>query len=174
MNGADARSVQMFTLAHELAHIWLGTEGLSGFEPLFPGGTDVEDWCNRAAAELLAPEQELRAHWMKARRAASPFEALARTLKVSPVVAARRALDLEIIGRNGFVDFYAGYVSRERRLGTEPGAGEFYNNQNERVGELFTTQVLRAAMEAASDSRKPMTLQGCVEEPSRSTPSGLA
>ena len=131
VNGADARSVQMFTLAHELAHIWLGTEGLSGFEPLFPGGTDVEDWCNRAAAELLAPEQELRAHWMKARRAASPFEALARTLKVSPVVAARRALDLEIIGRNGFVDFYAGYVSRERRLGTEPGAGEFYNNQNE-------------------------------------------
>ena len=147
VNGADARSAQMFTLAHELAHIWLGTEGLSGFESLFPGGTDVEDWCNRAAAELLAPEQELRAHWMKARRLASPFEALARTLKVSPVVAARRALDIEVIGRDEFVDFYEGYVSRERRLGTEPGAGEFYNNQDERVGELFTTQVLRAAME---------------------------
>ena len=63
VNGADAKSAQMFTLAHELAHIWLGTEGLSGFKTLFPGGTDVEDWCNRAAAELLAPAQELRARW---------------------------------------------------------------------------------------------------------------
>ena len=50
VNGADAKSAQMFTLAHELAHIWLGEEGLSGFENLLPGGTDVEDWCNRAAA----------------------------------------------------------------------------------------------------------------------------
>lgn len=160
VNGADARSVQMFTLAHELAHIWLGTEGLSGFESLFPSGTDVEDWCSRAAAELLAPEQELRAHWMKARRAASPFEALTRTLKVSPVVAARRALDLEIIGRDGFVDFYKGFVRRERRLGTEPVAGEFYNNQNERVGELFTTQVLRAAMEGRIGFREAYDLTG--------------
>ena len=147
VNGADAKSAQMFTLAHELAHIWLGTEGLSGFESLFPGDTDVEDWCNRAAAELLAPEQELKAHWRKAKRAASPFEALARRFKVSPVVAARRALDLKLIGRDRFFEFYEGYVGRERRHGTEPSGGDFYNNQNTRVGELFATHVLRAAME---------------------------
>ena len=147
VNGADAKSAQMFTLAHELAHIWLGTEGLSGFESLVPGGTDIEDWCNRAAAELLAPERELRVHWRKARRAESPFGALARRFKVSPVVAARRALDLKLIGRNRFFEFYDDYVGRERRHGTEPSGGDFYNNQNTRVGELFATHVLRAAME---------------------------
>ena len=55
--------------ARSRAHVWLGTGGLSGFESLLPGGTDVEDWCNRAAAELLAPERELRARWDQVRRA---------------------------------------------------------------------------------------------------------
>ena len=75
----------MFTLAHELAHVWLGSVGLSGFEGLFPGGTDVEDWCNRAAAECLVPARTVRAQWVEVRREPSPFEALARSFKVSPV-----------------------------------------------------------------------------------------
>ena len=83
-NGADAKSAQMFTLAHELAHIWLGSEGVSGFEGLSPHGTDVEDWCNRAAAEFLAPAQEVRARRAKAKRQGKPFEALARPFKGEP------------------------------------------------------------------------------------------
>ena len=64
----------MFTLAHELAHIWLGAEGLSGFESLLPSGTDMEDWCNRAASEFLVPAGELRECWRKIRHETSPFE----------------------------------------------------------------------------------------------------
>ena len=115
VNGADAKSAQMFTLAHELAHIWLGTEGLSGFESLLPGGTDVEDWCNVAAGEFLAPERELRARWRQVRREASPFQDLAQAFKVSPVVAARRTLDLNLVDRNTFFDFYKRYVNREQK-----------------------------------------------------------
>ena len=160
VNGADAKSAQMFTLAHELAHIWLGTEGLSGFETLIPGGTDVEDWCNRAAAELLAPERELRTRWPEVRREASPFEALARTFKVSPVVAARRILDLNLVDRSTFFDFYKRYVHREQRGGTKPSGGDFYNNQNTRVGKLFATQVLRAAMEGRIGFKEAYDLTG--------------
>ena len=85
-----------------------------------------------------------------------PFEALARTFKVSPVIAARRALDLHLVDRGVFFDFYERYVSRELRGGAKPSGGDFYNNQNTRVGELFATQVLRAAMEGRIGSRKPM------------------
>ena len=160
VNGADAKSAQMFTLAHELAHIWLGIEGVSGFEALLPGGTDVENWCNRAAAELLAPAREVRVDWEKAKRKASPFEALARTFKVSPVVAARRALDLNLVDRSTFFDFYERYVNKERTGGTTPSGGDFYNNQNTRVGERFAMQVLRAAMEGRIGFKKAYDLTG--------------
>ena len=160
VNGADAKSAQMFTLAHELAHIWLGTEGLSGFESLIPGGSDVEDWCNQAAAELLVPARELGARWQQVRREARPFDALARTFKVSPVVAARRALDLNLVDRSAFFHFYERYVNRERRSGTMPSGGDFYNNQNTRVGELFAVQVLRAAMEGRIGFKEAYDLTG--------------
>ena len=146
VNGADAKSAQMFTLAHELAHIWLGEEGLSGFENLLPGGTEVEDWCNRAAAELLVPSRELRERWIQVRRKQRPFEALARSFKVSPVVAARRAMDLKLIERRTFFGFYEGYIKREHRGGTTSSGGDFYNNQNARVGRYFASHVMGAAM----------------------------
>ena len=160
VNGADAKSAQMFTLAHELAHIWLGTEGISGFEVLFPGGSDVEEWCNRAAAELLAPARELRARWREVRREVSAFEELARTFKVSPVVAARRALDLNLVDRSIFFDFYKRYVDREHKGGMKSSGGDFYNNQNTRVGELFGIQVLRAAMEGRIGFKQAYDLTG--------------
>ena len=160
VNGADAKSAQMFTLAHELAHIWLGTEGVSGFEALFPGGSDVEDWCNRAAAELLAPARELRGRWREVRREASPFQELARTFKVSPIVAARRALDLNLVDRSTFFDFYKGYVNREHKGATKSSGGDFYNNQNTRVGELFGVQVLRAALEGRIGFKEAYDLTG--------------
>ena len=147
INGADARSAQMFTLAHELAHIWLGVEGLSGFAAVFPGGTDVEDRCNRAAAEFLVPARQMRARWSEVRREASPFELLARRFKVSPIVVGRRALDLGLVDRDDFFDFYREYTGRERTRAAKTSGGDFYSNQNTRVGEYFAGHVVRAALE---------------------------
>ena len=160
VNGADAKSAQMFTLAHELAHIWLGTEGVSGFESLFPSGSDVEEWCNAAAAELLVPSEELASRWHQVKRGPKPFETLARAFKVSPVVAARRALDLSLIDRDAFRDFYKGYVKHDLAGGGSSTGGNFYNNQNTRVGELFASHVFRAAMEGRIGFKAAYDLTG--------------
>lgn len=161
VNGADTKSAQMFTLAHELAHIWLGKKGLSGFEMLLPGETDVEKWCNQTASEFLVPAQELRTHWENVRHEANPFEELARIFKVSPIVAARRALDLKFVPRSSFFDFYKDYVRRElKKDDAKSSGGHFYNTQNSRVGKLFAIRVLRAAKEGRIQFKEAHDLTG--------------
>ena len=163
VNGADAKSAQMFTLAHELAHLWLGADGsgLSGFPGIFPEGGAIEAFCNKAAAEFLVPEAELRAWWPEVQREAAPFEILARRFKVSPVVIGRRAMDLRLVDRQHFFDFYEAYTRQERRQKQAGGGGgDFYNNQNARVGSLFAVQVIRAAKEGRIGFKQAYDLTG--------------
>src|SRR5260370_10878558 len=89
INGADTKAAQMFTLAHELAHIWLGQSALSDTGPASSPSGSVEAWCNRVAAELLSPLAELRRE-LAADEAIDALPALARAFKVSTLVSLRR------------------------------------------------------------------------------------
>ncbi len=160
VNGADAKSAQMFTLAHELAHIWLGQSALSDIGLVSRPSQDVEVWCNRASAEFVVPERELRAIWPDVRHEDSPFETLARRFKVSPIVAGRRAMDLRLVSREDFFAFYHEYIARERNRRSASGGGDFYNNQNTRVGERFALHVIRAAKSGRVTFKEAYSLTG--------------
>lgn len=161
VNGADFKSAQIFTLAHELAHLWIGKDGVSNFEALQPTHHAVEVWCNAAAAEFLVPADELRERWPQAERYDEPFLALARRFKVSPIVAARRALDLGLISSQVFFAFYEDYAKDERRLKTaRPNRGNFWNTQNVRVGRRFGSAVVRSAREGRLLYRDAFNLTG--------------
>ena len=163
VNGADAKSAQMFTLAHELAHLWLGDmgKGLSGFQGLQPDGGAVEEFCDHVAAEFLVPAVELEDAWRDVARSETRFEDLARRFKVSPVVIGRRAMDLDLVEPEQFFRFYDDYTQREHRSQqTGAGGGDFYNNQNTRVGQLFASQVIRAAKEGRIGFKEAYDLTG--------------
>lgn len=162
VNGADAKSAQIFTLAHELAHIWLGSEGegLSGFDGIFPGNTRIEKFCDQAAAELLVPASELKERWRAVKGAAAAFEQIARQFKVSQIVAGRRAMDLGLVSRKTFFAFYESYTRNERQAPRRVGGGDFYNNQNTRVGAKFATNVIYAALEGRLSFKEAYDLTG--------------
>lgn len=73
INGADFTSAQMFTLIHELVHIWIGEGGVSNFEVMQPLPIEIERYCNAVAAEVLVPRAELTKYWPLVRGVANPF-----------------------------------------------------------------------------------------------------
>jgi Zn-dependent peptidase ImmA (M78 family) len=137
----------MFTLAHELAHVWLAESAAFDLRGMQAATDDVERACDRIAAEFLVPEEALRALWPEVRNLAAPFECLARQFKVSPIVAARRALDLCLVSRSDFFEFYDATRNDERRRMSASGGGNFWNTQGVRVSPRFGEAVVLAARE---------------------------
>ena len=168
VNGADAKSAQMFTLAHEFAHLWLGKsgEGLSAFKALEPDNRRskfhaVEQFCDQVAAEFLVPASEIIETWPSVANSDTPFEELARRFKVSPIVIGRRAMDLKLVRRREFFNFYRVYQDREqKRKQSSKGGGNFYKSQNVRLGRLFATHLIRAAKEGRVGFKEAYSLSG--------------
>ncbi len=145
VNGADVRAAQMFTLAHELAHICFGSSAAFDLREIHVADDPMEKKCDQAAAEFLVPAELMSDRWQEAKEEEDPFVYIARLFKVSEIVAARRALDLGLISKDTFLKFYEGYRKRVYKKQTDksPG-GDFYATQNMRVGRIFATNVILA------------------------------
>lgn len=160
VNGADFRAAQMFTLAHELAHLALGRSGISGFEQFQTGHIGNERLCDRTAAELLVPEAEFREYWPRVADGDDPFRSVARHFRVSRIVAARRALDLGKIRGDRFWDYYKEYRSTAKEASAATDGGEFWNTQRWRIGRRFAEAVVRAVREERLLYREAYMLTG--------------
>jgi Zn-dependent peptidase ImmA (M78 family) len=147
VNGADAKAAQMFTLAHELAHVIFGSSAAFDLRQLTAATAPIEQACNRAAAEFLVPIELLRQRWRGVGNQANPFDSLAHQFKVSQLVAARRALDAQLITRDRFFAFYAEYLAHERKKTDDSEGGNFYATQHQRVGSRMASAIVRAVRE---------------------------
>lgn len=142
INARDATTAQLFTLVHELAHLWLGESGVS--DPFAHSDSGIERLCNAAAAEFLVPGQELKARWQRTGSFHDQCVALARDFKVSPAVIAIRARTLALTSQTALDEFLEAQRAGWKRS-KRAGGGNFYTNTLTRNGRPFVRAVLTAA-----------------------------
>ncbi|MFA5819610.1 MAG: ImmA/IrrE family metallo-endopeptidase [Bacteroidales bacterium] len=141
INNADGKSAQMFTIVHELAHIWTGHSAGFDFRKLQPANDPIELLCDKVAAEFLVPENTFNEVWSY-----NPsIKYASRYFKVSEIVIARRALDTGKITKKQFFYFYEEYTSREitKKENQSPG-GDFYATTKKRLSITFATHINNA------------------------------
>ncbi|MEN5099545.1 ImmA/IrrE family metallo-endopeptidase [Stenotrophomonas sp. TWI809] len=147
INGQDAVVASVFTLMHEIAHIWLGESGVSDLSPT----TDraIEIFCNAVSAEVLVPNHEFLAQWTNTPN----VEALARLFRVSRAVIARRAFDNGVISWPEF-EVYLRPVPRKPR---EPG-GDPFRTIPVRNSKRLTRAVVGSALSGETLLREAASL----------------
>ena len=146
INGADTKAAQMFTLAHELAHVWSGQSAVSDAQPTAVPDQQVERWCNEVAAELLVPLEEMRQAYHPGAELAEEAGQLARRFKVSTLVILRRIRDVGGLTQEQFWQAY--HAELERLLAIPRGSGgNFYLTQAARVSKRFAAALCASTLE---------------------------
>ena len=159
INGADTKAAQIFTLAHELAHIWLGSTAVSDARLEQSQVTDsLERWCNAVAAELLVPLASIREAHRHGADLTGELERLARFYKVSTLVILRRVFDAGYLERADYNAAYEAELERVRDKMRASSGGDFYNTQPARVSKRFARAVVADTLEGRTLRRDAFRL----------------
>jgi Zn-dependent peptidase ImmA (M78 family) len=156
INNSDAQPAKLFTLIHELAHVWLGKSAGFDTNKLLPANDPVEQLCDQIAAEFLVPAKVFKLAWQEI---PNPI-ILSRRFKVSKIVIARRALDLGFITKAEFFQWYNKWQEEWAQIKANSGGGDFYNNQPNRVSLRFAAFVERAVHSGRISYREAYKLTG--------------
>jgi Zn-dependent peptidase ImmA (M78 family) len=159
INGADTKAAQMFTLAHELAHIWLGQSALSDVGPISAPSQSVEAWCNRVAAELLVPLAILRDEYKSGAELRVELDRLARRFKVSTLVILRRLHDAGGLSTEQLWQAYGAELERLRSI-TKGSGGDFYLTLGARVSKRFARALVVSTLEGQTSFTEAFRMLG--------------
>jgi len=141
INNADAKAAQMFSLIHELAHIWLGKSAGFDLRNIEPANDPIELHCDKIAAEFLVPEELFEHKWEYLKN----FYDLAKFFKVSQLVIARRALDLKKITKQEFISFYIQYIKDVTKITeSKKSGGNSKYLFKKRLNLIFATHINNA------------------------------
>lgn len=143
VNTQDAKSAQLFTLVHELAHLLFNEDGVDGSVYELPG---EESLCDSVAAEVLVPTSLVFSSFDKL-PADKAIEAVRSATKASEIVCLRRAYELGCITKNEYFAMYARYKKKLEELGIKnrpkksDDGPSYYIVKRSMMGKLFSDTV---------------------------------
>lgn len=159
INSDDWSAAQLFTLVHELAHIWIAESGISNETEINTGHKDklhpVELFCNEVAANALMPSALMNTIDSKVFATSKGVFNVAKKLGVSSIALAVRALNLQLISpihyhklKNeielDFLEFKKKELEKTEKQKASEGGPNYYMLQLQKNGKLFTQMVLDA------------------------------
>lgn len=160
VNGTDTKAAQIFTVVHELAHLWIGQSAVSDAKPDQGSSGAIEQWCNQVAAEMLVPEADLRAE-LEGSPSADQVQSLAARFRVSTLVVLRRMHDCGFLDTAQFIEAFG--LERERVMAFDrnrkPG-GNFFNTLPVRASKRFTHAIVGSTLEGQTLYRDAFRLLG--------------
>ena len=165
INGRDFKGAQIFTFAHELAHIWSGQGGISNPDYGLTREREdshLEQFCNRVAAETLVPRKDFRSRWgFSGSGWEDNLSKLSGHYKVSPMVVLRKAQDEDFVSLDEYKIAYSGLVERATKAQqADDSGGNFHNTVIARNGGEFTGAVVSSAAEGSLLSSEAADLLG--------------
>lgn len=161
INSNDTVSAKMFTLAHELAHLWLGESGISDMLVERIPDEKIERWCNKVAAELLVPLTDLEDSYSADHDLHMEMERLARYYKVSTLVVLRRIFDMGVIAVETFWKNWNEELDRIKKIERPSGdGGDFYRTLGVRTSRLFTKALVLNTLEGQTLFRDAFRMLG--------------
>jgi Zn-dependent peptidase ImmA (M78 family) len=160
INAADSKSGQMFTLAHELIHIFTASSGVSDSSPRRVSHQAFERWCNQVAAEVLVPLANFAQEYDRTADRASELSRLARQFKVSTLVVLRRMYDARGLTRDEFWTAYDAELERIRAIAPKGSGGDFHATEAVRVSRRFATALIGSTLEGLTLYRDAFRLLG--------------
>ena len=136
---------KIFTLFHELIHIALRKEGISNINS-FRLKDKVEIFCNKVAAEILVPKNQILEHGIVKRMDNgalndTDLKKLSKRFKVSPEVIIRRLLSLNKI------------------------SGSFFDSKQKKWNEFIASNYRSTSNSKSKDKEKPKAQEVTKEEP---------
>jgi Zn-dependent peptidase ImmA (M78 family)/transcriptional regulator with XRE-family HTH domain len=150
VNSDDFVAAQIFTLMHEIAHIWLGQSAISNPDPSVieapiakapdVSKSRIEEFCNQVAVEVLVPRLEFTDEW-KGKNCETIVENLARYFWVSNIVVLRRAYELQKITKTQFLELLP-QLRQKARPKQKVDVPGYYRKIAPRMSRRVTTAVL--------------------------------
>lgn len=162
VNSANTLAAQIFTILHEIAHVWRGESGVGNEQVDAAPDSAPERWCNAVASEALVPLADLLDRYDPRRDVTPELDRLARVYRCSTLVVLIRLRDGDKVSQRAFDTAYPAEVER-LRLATESrdrsgGGGDFYVNQPYRIGERVSRAVIVDTLEGKTDLKEAMRL----------------
>ena len=112
---------RIFTLMHELAHLFLGDSAVSTIDPYggYAGGDSKkrskEKWCDEVAGHVLVPSQWLKNRWIRGKNAEQQIEEIAGRIHVSREMLAIRAKEIGRISEEELNNLFRAYRGRDQQ-----------------------------------------------------------